>query len=160
MAQHAYNRNALDNNFRQASILVVEDKEDHWILIQSALQESLPEVKAIWVSKAEDAYSYLMSCLSEDGQALPKLMLLDLYLPDSEPAWQLLKTLKKQDSSFIRMPIVVFSYSSSREDIGELYAYGGTSYITKPTDYNQWLSYFQTMRSYWWETVTLPNERQ
>jgi CheY-like chemotaxis protein len=158
MAQHVYNRSALDNNFHKASILVVEDKEDHWVLIESALKESLPEVKAVWVDSAENAYSYLTNCIQEEGGVLPKLMLLDLYLP--EPAWELLKTLKKQNSPFIRMPIVVFSYSSNREDIGDLYTFGGTSYITKPTDYNQWLSYFKTMRSYWWETVTLPNERQ
>ncbi|GAB3558060.1 response regulator [Spirosoma fluminis] len=157
MAQQ-YNRNALDNNFRHASVLVVEDKQDHWMLIQAALRESLPEVRTIWAQSAEEAYSYMTGCL-EENRVLPKLMLLDLYLPESEPAWNLLRTLKTPNSPFIRMPIVVFSYSANRDDIGDLYTFGGTSYITKPTDYNQWLLYFQTMRSYWWETVTLPGER-
>ncbi len=158
MAAYSYNRSTTGNNFRQASILVVEDNQDHWILIEAALQQALPEVKIIWASNAAQA----LTCLNDRqaaGQSLPKLVLLDLYLPESEQAWQLLRIIKEPGSAFIRMPVVVFSYSSDRKDISELYSFGGTSFITKPTDYTQWLLYFQTMRNYWWETVTLPSER-
>ncbi|MFD2572950.1 response regulator [Spirosoma soli] len=151
-------KRAVNNNFRQATILVVEDNQDHWTLIKAALQESLPEVSVVWVASAEEASTYLENCVANE-QPLPKLMLLDLYLPEAEPAWQLLRTVKTPNSRFIRMPVVAFSYSTNREDISELYTFGGTSYITKPSDYNQWLLYFETMRSYWWETVTLPSER-
>jgi len=51
------------------------------------------------------------------------------------------------------------SYSDNREDITESYFHGSTSYITKPLDVSEWKSYIDTLRIYWWETVTLPNDR-
>lgn len=136
-------------------MLVVEDNEDHWTLIQVALQNALPEVNPIWVADAEQAQSYLDNCVRK-AQALPQMILLDLYLPEIEPTWQLLRAIRLPSSPFIRIPIVVFSQSSDRSDINELYSFGGTSYIAKPTDFHRWMIYFNTLRHYWWETVTLP----
>ncbi|CCH55455.1 response regulator receiver protein [Fibrisoma limi BUZ 3] len=157
MHDHYSGRSTVKQNFYKASILVVEDNPDHWMLIQEALGECLPEVQTVWVSTAKEAETYLADCLADQAN-LPKLMLLDLYLPDAGPSWTLIQKIKRPNSPYIRMPIVVFSYSNSQEDINELYRFGGTSYIVKPSTFDQWLAYFQSMRQYWWETVTLPGQ--
>lgn len=36
------------------------------------------------------------------------------------------------------------------------YDMGTNSYIVKPVNYDQWRTYFQSLRQYWWHTVTLP----
>ncbi|QJW89062.1 response regulator [Spirosoma taeanense] len=143
-------------NSSRGRMLVVEDNPDHWELIQAASREAMPTVDVIWATDAKQALAYLQSCLATQ---LPKLMLLDLYLPDAEQSWQLLKTLKQRESAYQRMPVVVFSYSDRREDITDFYSFGGTSYIIKPTNYEQWVTYLQTVWLYWWDTVTLPTTR-
>lgn len=118
----------------------------------------MPDVAVVWANTASQALSHLDECIAA-GQPLPKLMLLDLYLPDAEQAWQLLQTLRQPGSPYGWMPVVLISHSDQREDINNFYAFGGTSYIVKPDTYEQWVSYFETVRLYWWETVTLPGGR-
>ncbi|MFD2569589.1 response regulator [Spirosoma soli] len=145
-------------NFRHASLLVVEDNKDHWFLIKMALEQSLPEVEPMWAANREEALQYLNSCLL-NGTDLPKLILLDLYLPKREDGWELLQEIKDQSSSFKQVPVVVLSYSNAQEDITESYFHGSTSYVTKPADAQAWMEYTQKLRTYWWETVTLPSDR-
>lgn len=145
-------------NFKYATLLIIEDNNDHWQLIQLALSRSLPEVKATRVATPNQAIEYLKSCFLK-GIDLPKLILLDLYLPTREDGWELLQQLKHSTSSYKHVPVVILSYSNDQEDIADSYFYGSTSYITKPTNVNDWESYIQKLRIYWWETVTLPNDR-
>jgi DNA-binding response OmpR family regulator len=158
MSINRHNLSVSSQNFKHASLLVIEDNDDHWHLIQLAMSRTLPEVKAIRSASADEATAYLNNCFL-NGHDLPKLILLDLYLPDREAGWGLLKQLKHSSSAFKQLPIVILSYSNNREDITESYFYGSTSYITKPTDVGEWQSYIETLRIYWWETVTLPNDR-
>ena len=55
-----------------------------------------------------------------------------------------------------KIPVVLLSHSNARSDIAEAYQRGCSSYLVKPSQFSDWLSYFQTLRSYWWETATLP----
>ncbi|WP_338875515.1 response regulator [Spirosoma sp. SC4-14] len=145
-------------NFKHASLLVVEDNDDHWHLIQLAIERSLSEVKAVRTTNVEETLNYLHTC-SLQARDLPKLILLDLYLPDRQDGWNILKQIKHSSSPYKQLPVVILSYSSNRDDITESYFYGSTSYITKPSDMGEWEKYIQTLRLYWWETVTLPNDR-
>ncbi|GAB3888701.1 response regulator [Spirosoma agri] len=158
MSVNRYNTSASSQHARHASLLIVEDNDDQWQLIQIALKQSFSTVKAVRVASAEEATSYLDNCFLQ-GRGLPKLILLDLYLPEREDGWGLLKALKQSSSACKQLPVVVLSHSSDREDISESYFYGSTSYITKPSDVDEWKRYIDTLRIYWWETVTLPNDR-
>ncbi len=139
-----------------ARILVVEDNRDQQVLIRYALQQSIADVQPICVESAEEAIAYLDACVAKQLD-LPKLVLLDLYLPDAEQGWELLRQLKAYPARQ-GLPVVVLSVSNAEEDVQRSYDLGANSYITKPLEYEQWLSYFQTMRQYWWETVTLPKQ--
>lgn len=153
-----HNRPISRQNFQHSSLLVVEDNDDHWQLINMALAQTLPEVKSVRASSADEALTYLQNCLM-DGNELPKLILLDLYVPDRADAWHLLQEIKHADSSFKQVPVVILSYSNDLDDITDSYFYGSTSYVTKPFNVQGWQEYFQTLRTYWWETVTLPSDR-
>ncbi|HEV7350803.1 response regulator [Telluribacter sp.] len=142
---------------RQSQILIVEDNPDHWAIIQSAIKERLPGIQAILATTPDEAKKYLTDCLRNESR-LPNLVLLDLYLPKREDGWGLLAELKGQGSPFLTLPVVVLSYSNEMSDISEVYKYGGTAYLVKPMDYKKWLDYFETLRQYWWNTVTLPGD--
>ncbi|AUD01800.1 response regulator [Spirosoma pollinicola] len=142
-------------NFSRAKLLIIDDNDDQWMLIRRAMQECLSEVTPIRASTPEQAIDLLSDWQFQEWE-IPKLILLDLYLPDSQEGWGLLRQIKTMPSPFNHIPIVMFSSSSSAEDISTAYQLGVSSYVVKPTDFKDWLSYFQEIRSYWWETITLP----
>ncbi|GAA4470356.1 response regulator [Nibrella saemangeumensis] len=137
-------------------VLVVEDNPDHWVFMQKAMQENFTEVEPVVTTSAAQTLDYLTTC-SNRAEVPPKLILMDLYLPDRKDGWQLLNQIKKLDPPFDRIPVVVLSHSNNPQDIAESYRQGINSYLVKPTQYQEWLHCFQVIKEYWWETVTLPD---
>lgn len=149
------NFNASPNSkARKASILVVEDNADQWFIIHWALLQRFPEVEAIWMQEPAQVMMYLEAC-SKDMRELPKLVLLDLYLPQRHNGWALLEMIKMH-YLFRDIPVITLSQSSDPEDIAESYTLRSNSYIVKPVGYEKWLSCIDSFRHYWWDAVTLP----
>lgn len=142
-------------NFKRAKVLIVEDNDDQWLLIQKAMKEVLPEVATVRVSVPAQALVLLEEWETQEWE-IPKMILLDLYLPENKDGWDLLQQIKSLPSPFNRIPIVMLSASVSQTDIKTAYEFGVSSYLVKPVDFQDWLTYFQELRTYWWETVTLP----
>lgn len=143
------------NNFNGAKLLIIEDNADHAVVIQRAIGQCLPEVKPILITNEDEALAYLNQC-SVEVWDLPKLILLDLYLPDRQTGWHLLERIKAMPAALSKVPVVLLSYSNHPSDIAEAYQRGCSSYIVKPNLFTDWLHCFQTLRTYWWETATLP----
>lgn len=136
------------------SILVIEDNPDQWFIIRWALLQRFPEVEAVWMPDATQAILYLEDCLLEQKK-LPRLILLDLYLPQRTTGWNLLQIIKTHHL-YREIPVVVLSNSSDPADIKDSYLFRSNSYIVKPGTYNEWLECFDWFRHYWWSAVTLP----
>ncbi|MBD2753399.1 response regulator [Spirosoma validum] len=139
---------------QKATILVIEDNDDQWFLIRLALQQRFPEVEAVWMSDKAQVMTYLEECV-QNLRELPRLILLDLYLPYRQYGWDLLESLKTHHV-YREMPVILLSQSSDAEDISESYALRGNSYIVKPCAYEKWLACISSIRQYWWDAVTLP----
>ena len=135
-------------------ILVVEDNADCWLLIRAALAQRFPEAKPVWVNNADQAMRYLTSTLL-DKRKLPKLILLDLYLPSVEDGWALLATIKPH-SPYQFLPVVVLSASMDHRDITKAYDLGVSSYMVKPGSFHGWLTCLTRLRLYWLKTASLP----
>ncbi|WP_420151222.1 response regulator [Spirosoma sp.] len=142
-------------NFKWAKVLIIEDSTDHWMLIQNAMQRCLPEVTPVHVNSAAKAIDLLNEWCTQEWE-IPKLIFQDLYLPNREDGWNLLKQIKALPGPCNRIPLIILSSSASNADIEEAYRRGSSSYLVKPTKFEGWIAYFQELRSYWWETVTLP----
>jgi CheY-like chemotaxis protein len=140
---------------RNQTLLVVEDNPDHQVLLRYVIQRSLANTTPVFTDSAEQALTYLNQCI-DNGITPPRLVLLDLYLPQAEHGWQFLRGVK-QIPAPIRPPVVVLSVSREEEDVKQAYQLGASSFISKPLGDAEWLGYFDTIRRYWWETVTLPN---
>ena len=143
-------------NFKNAQLLLIEDNPDHVVIIRNAVKYCLPEVKVVVVSTEREAIDYLENCRLEEWN-MPKLILLDLYLPDRQSGWRVLDQIKSMPPALSKTPVVLLSSSSSQSDISEAYNRGCSSYLVKPGVFEDWMAYFQMIRTYWWETVTLPN---
>ncbi|QKZ11791.1 response regulator [Spirosoma sp. KUDC1026] len=138
----------------KAIILVIEDNADQWFIIRWALEQRFPEVEAIWFKNSAQALMYLDSCQLNE-QAFPRLILLDLYIPNRESGWRFLETIKLHHL-YREIPTVMLSWSADREDIRESYMLRSNSYLVKPDSYEKWLECFTVFRDYWWDAVTLP----
>ncbi len=141
---------------RSQTVLVVEDNPDHQVLLRYVIQRSLTNTTPVFTDSADQAMAYLTSCVN-NNLTPPKLVLLDLYLPKAEHGWQFLRHVKQMPAT-MRPPVVVLSVSREEDDIAQAYQLGASSFISKPIGQAEWLTYFETIRRYWWETVTLPNQ--
>lgn len=141
---------------RQRVLLVVEDTDDHWSVVERALGESWPDVKAVRTATVDEALAYLTACEQQENP-LPQMVLLDLYVPQREDGWALLNALKA-NPSYKWLPVVVLSVSDEPDDIRECYDLHTNSYVVKPKSYPQWLACFEHFRQYWADAVTLPGD--
>ena len=146
---------AVQANFRNAKVLIVEDKDDQWVLMSRAWQECLNEVTAVRVATIQQAMTLLDEWCHQEWE-IPKLILLDLYLPQKEDGLQLLSWIKAMPAAINLIPVVMFSSSADPADIDQAYTSGIAAYLVKPVEFAEWLTYFLALRAYWWETVTLP----
>ena len=140
---------------RKATLLIVEDNADQWFMIRWALLQQFPEIEAIWAQNDAQAIQHLDSHVI-DSCDLPKLVLLDLYLPTREQGWGLLQAIKTHHI-YREIPVVMLSQSGDPIDISESYNLRSNSYILKPVGYDKWLDCIASFRHYWWDAVTLPS---
>lgn len=145
----------LKANFRQASLLLIEDNREQGLLMQKVLQTTLSEVKLNQAVSAQQAIALLGEWQVQEWE-LPKLILLDLYLPDPQDGWLLLRAIKAMDEPINQIPILMLSGSSLTQDITRAYQLGASAYLVKPLDQVEWLLLIQQIRTYWWETTHLP----
>ena len=146
------------STFAKTTILLVEDNVDHLFLMTSALRECMPGVRAIGVADKAAAMAYLATSWL-DPKAVPKLILLDLYLPTSADGLAAVKDFKAyfRSNSQPPVPIIMFSSSGKDEDVKACYDQGVNAYMVKSANFGDWLGYFESLREYWLLTVTLPS---
>lgn len=77
-------------------ILVIDDLDDQWTLIQEAITSAMPDTEAVWISDTSEVLSYLQM---QSERQLPNLILLDLYVPGRADGWQCLSTIKQNELS-------------------------------------------------------------
>jgi CheY-like chemotaxis protein len=142
-------------NFKQAKLLLIEDNDDQWLLMQQAMRQELSEVAVQRVATPQQVL-HLLEQWDHQEWELPKLIILDLYLPMNTDGLAVLKQFKSQSASIRRIPIIILSHSEMTVDILTAYQLGVASYHPKPLHFAGWLALFREVRTYWWETVTLP----
>ena len=86
---------------------------------------------------------------------LPRLILLDLFLPGREGGFALLQAIKSHPLHQ-QIPVVVWSHSQDEADIVRSYNFSIASYIVKPASVEAWQSCISIFRRYWVEVVHLP----
>ena len=134
------------------TVVFIERDDAQWILIQHAMKFCFAEAVPIRVATPEEALALFRDWDYTDRN-LPRLIVMDLYLPQSREGLTLLQDIKNTPSFLSRIPIVVFSESTLCTDISEAYELGIASYVVKPVGFDNWLTCFSKLRAYWWQTV-------
>jgi CheY-like chemotaxis protein len=145
--------------FKDGTILMADDDPDDFFLVRDAIKESgLPSDFQL-VADGEELMDYLYrrgKFMNLENASLPCLILLDLNMPRKDGR-EALSEIKK-DPRFRRIPIVVFTTSGSEDDIFCSYELGASSFITKPTSFDELVEVMRKLGDYWLKTVSLPDQ--
>jgi len=138
-------------------ILMADDDEDDCLLAKKALEQSHLAAELKFVKDGEELMAYLntQDC-GEPGSDCPKpdIILLDLNMPKMN-GLEALKAIKSH-SELCSIPVIMLTTSKADHDICDSYAFGASSFITKPASFKGLVETMDIIKKYWFEVVELP----
>jgi two-component system, chemotaxis family, response regulator Rcp1 len=137
-------------------ILLVEDNAGDVRLTMEALKDAQVSNRLSVVTDGEEALTFLKRQGRHATAPRPDLILLDLNLPRRDGR-EVLNVIKN-DVDLRRIPVIVLTISSAREDVMRAYDLHANCYITKPVDFVQFLDVVGAIEAFWFKTAKLPSE--
>lgn len=141
--------NETQHQFGGKTILVAEDTETDFYLLEKSFQDFDQGLQIARVRDGVEAIEYLAGEKQFSNRAefpLPHLLLLDLQMPRKD-GFAVLQWIRKQDG-LRGFPVVIFSSSGQTQDVRRAYDLGATSYIVKPM-FLQYRALVRTIADYW-----------
>ena len=112
-------------------VLLIEDDMDDVELLKEAFGDNKVEYEIEVIMEGDRVKPFL-----ETAEYIPTIIIMDLNLPKTDGK-EILIDIKATDV-FKSIPLIVFSTSSSKEDIEYAYSLGANKFITKPTTITGW----------------------
>src|SRR6185369_1603823 len=136
----------------QAPILVVEDSDDHVLLLRLAFEKAgiLNPVQV--VSSGEDAVAYLAGTVRYSDWKefpLPSMVLLDLKLPGLD-GLDVLRWIRQQPG-LKGLRVAMLTSSDLGQEINTAYEIGVNVFLTKPVDLEKLVEMLKVFRAHWLE---------
>jgi two-component system, chemotaxis family, response regulator Rcp1 len=139
---------------RPIVILLVEDNLGDVRLTQEAFKEGKVSNVLLLAQDGIEAMALLRREGSYRDAPRPDLILLDLNVPRMDGRQVLAEI--KADPKFKRIPVVVLTTSKAEEDVIRTYDLNANCYITKPVDFDKFLSVIKSIDEFWLTIVNLP----
>jgi chemotaxis family two-component system response regulator Rcp1 len=139
---------------RPIVILLVEDNPGDVRLTQEAFKEGKVSNLLLTAPDGIEAMALLRRQGSHVDAPRPDLILLDLNIPRMDGRQVLAEI--KGDPSLKRIPVVVLTTSKAEEDVLRTYDLNANCYITKPVDFDKFLSVIKSIDNFWLSIVQLP----
>src|SRR3954451_11666675 len=139
---------------RPVEILLVEDNPGDVRLTREALREGKLRNNLSVVPDGVEALTFLRRAGRYANAPRPDVILLDLNLPRMGGR-EVLAAIKA-DSQLRRIPVVILTTSNAEQDILHAYDLHANCYITKPVDFEQFITVIRAIEGFWLTVVTLP----
>ncbi|MGF1496488.1 MAG: response regulator [Elainellaceae cyanobacterium] len=142
-----------------APVLVADDNEDDWFLIERAFAKNRIANPSYWVKDGDELLDFLLQRgdYSDPEQApRPGLVLLDLNMPGKDGRAALQEIREHPDLR--HLPVVALTASGERREVIEAYELGVNSFLVKPDTFDQLSELVRCLNRYWFEAVQLPPE--
>jgi CheY-like chemotaxis protein len=141
----------------RAPILIVEDNEDHLLLLRHALNKAgiVDPVRA--VPTGEDAIAYLEGTgRFSDWHTfpLPSLVLLDLKLPGIS-GFDVLKWIR-QHPGLKKLRVAMLTSSDLAQEVNLAYELGANMFLTKPVDLDRLVEMMKVLHAHWVQHAQAP----
>lgn len=142
---------------RAARVLVVEDNEDHAELLGFAMEETRHRAELRFASDGAVALAMLRGGIAFSDAALPDLILLDINMPDMD-GFEFLRQLGA-DAALKVLPVVVLTSSSNPSDLARMMELRCSSFVVKPSGFNELVAMLTRLGDYWFGVVALPRKQ-
>ncbi|MFA5292002.1 MAG: response regulator [Phycisphaerae bacterium] len=133
--------------YKAVTIMLVEDDPGDQKLIKMSLEDQRITNAPVVAGSGEEAFEYLHKCKTDEGVAMPDLILLDLNMPGMGGR-EFLRQIKS-DPDLEIIPIVILTTSDSDKDILESFKLQAAGYIKKPVTLPDFHAVMQTLSDYW-----------
>ncbi|HMB94253.1 MAG TPA: response regulator [Rhodothermales bacterium] len=138
------------------TILLVEDDPEDVYILKKVLERSRLRKTLYVVETGEDALRFLRRESPFEAAPRPKIILLDLRLPDIS-GLEVLRQVK--DDPLLRpIPVIVLTNSSNQKDLVEAYDERARAFITKPADRSDFEKVIETIEAFWLTIAKLPTD--
>ncbi len=135
-------------------ILIIDDDIEDQLLIKRAFRETSASCELHVLEDGESAVAHLIPTELGAAAMHPDLILLDLNMPRMDGR-EVLATLREYEH-LRRIPVIVFTTSSARDDVDSCYDLGARSYIQKPSTFTELKQAISEITRYWLSAVELP----
>lgn len=138
---------------KKIDLLCVDDNEDFRFFLQRALEKYSKDVNYRIAENGQDFFEQLG--LDGEAKVAPKLILLDINLPDANGI-DVLEKLKK--SKFYKaIPVVMLSTSDNPADIKKAIDNGANAFVSKPSSFNKLKELIADACDFWLNHNNVPN---
>jgi CheY-like chemotaxis protein len=135
-------------------VLLVEDDPGDVLMTKEAFEEHKVRNRLTVLSDGVQALDYLHRRGEYADAELPDLILLDLNLPKRDGREVLAEI--KQHEDLRRIPVVVLTTSDADEDILRSYQLHANAYVTKPVDFDRFITVVKQIDNFFVSVVKLP----
>src|SRR5882672_5087236 len=138
-------------------VLLAEDNPDDVLLVRLGFRKAGCGIPIFVVNDGEQAIQYLKGQGKYADRAkfpIPGILLLDLKLARLN-GFDVL-TWIRQRPEWKCLPVIVLTTSHFGKDIEQAYDLGANSFLSKPTDLNEWMSAVRQMIRFWLFESSLP----
>lgn len=148
------NVSPLEKIGRPATVLLVDDNEDHVLLTRLAMEEARLTVDLRVVGDGVECMEFLQRTGRHAGAPVPDLVLLDLHMPRMD-GYEVMQRI--QDDPALRLlPVVVLTTSADIVDVQRMHALGCNSYVVKPVNFESFVQITRDLGRWWFSLVVLP----
>lgn len=140
---------------RALEILLVEDNPGDVRLAREALKGTSETSRLNVVRDGEEGLAFLRREGKYAAAPAPDVVLLDLNLP-KKSGRQVLADMKG-DPKLRKIPVVVLTSSSARQDVQSSYELHANCFVSKPHDLEQYLSTVRSIHDFWLSVAVLPS---
>ncbi|MBT0995815.1 response regulator [Cellulomonas sp. DKR-3] len=135
-------------------VLLVEDDPGDVLMTREAFEHNKVRNTLTVVADGVSALQYLRKEGEHADASTPDLVLLDLNLPRMDGR-EVLEALKA-DERLRMIPVVVLTTSEAEEDVVRSYALHANAYVTKPVDFDAFITVVRQIDEFFVEVVRLP----
>ncbi|MGW1996905.1 response regulator [Embleya sp. NPDC001921] len=135
-------------------VLLVEDDPGDVLMTREAFADNKVRNTLHVVSDGVEAVAFLRREGEYTDAPRPDLILLDLNLPRKDGR-EVLEEIKA-DEDLRRIPVVVLTTSEAEEDVLRSYHLHANAYVTKPVDFEQFISVVRHIDEFFVSVVKLP----
>jgi CheY-like chemotaxis protein len=110
-------------------IILADDDEDDRMLFKEVIEDLNENIEVVMFENGDD----LISAVRHPAAAVPDFIFLDINMPRKN-GHECLKEIRKLDN-LTHVPVVIYSTSTSRDQVDKTYNAGANLYIKKPTSF-------------------------